>query len=183
VITLLTALVAPSLFADYRHEKTTDRWRDRDRDGRRVVVEGRIRDIDRERNGFVIRLDRGETLFLPVQTRGSRRLEHGDFIRVSGHSDGRGHVYVERITLVREDDDRHLSGIVQRVDRRGDIVWLQLERGGRIVAVDMRRVNRNHRQYDADDLRGGDRISVRGEWRRDGRFEADSFDLDRGAWW
>lgn len=181
VLTLLTALAAPSLFAEKRHGRTTDGWRDDDRRGRHVVVEGRIRDIDRERNGFVIRLDRGEVLFVPVQLRRSRSLDHGDVIRASGRGD-RGRVYVERIDVLRDDEDRRLSGIVERVDRRGDIVWLEVRGTGRIVAVDMRRIDRNHRQFDVDDLRRGDRLTVRGEWRRDGRFVAERVDLDRGPY-
>jgi hypothetical protein len=183
LLTLLTTLATPSLFADNRNENRPDRWRGRHDAGRHVVVEGRIRDIDRERNGFVIRLGRGEELFVPVQVHGARRLDDGDYIRVSGRAGREGRVYVERITEVREDRDSYVAGIVQRVDRRGDIVWLEEARSRRVIAVDMRRVDRDRRRYDVDDLRHGDRIRVSGEWRRDGRFEAERLDVDRGAWW
>ena len=190
LLTLFTALVGPSLFADKRHEKTTNDWRDHSWETRRVVVEGRIRDIDRERNGFVIRLNRGKVLFAPAQVRGVRALDRGDFVRVRGREDRRGRIYVDDIRLVRNDRhrdrnryDRSLSGVVQRVDRRGDMVWVEELRTRRVVAIDMRRIERNHRQYDPDELRRGDRITVRGEWHRDGRFEAEHLDVDRGAWW
>ena len=199
-LTLIVAMLAtPSLFADNRHRDETYRVRDA---GRIVTLDGRITDIDRDRNGFVIRLA-GEryTLFAPVQTRVSnsmsrqrkadrvRDLERGDVIRATGRLNARGYVDVRSITLVRSEDryrdrnDAWISGVVERVERRGRIVWIEEARSRRIIAVDMRRLDRNRRVYDADDLRRGDRVSFRGDWTRNGRFEAESLDVDRGARW
>jgi hypothetical protein len=118
IATLLTIVMTTSLFADNRRQETTDGWRGRSHDSRRVTVEGRIRDIDRDRNGFVIRLDRGGyTIVADAQTHGLRRLERGDDIRVTGTVD-RGRLYVDRISLLREEDnrrdadDRYLRGTV-----------------------------------------------------------------------
>jgi tRNA(Ile2) C34 agmatinyltransferase TiaS len=198
ITALVAALAAPSLFADNRRQETTDGWRGRSNESRRVTIEGRIRDIDRDRNEFVIRLDRGGyVLVADAQTRveaasnrrgrsNVRQLERGDDIRAVGTVD-RGRLYVDRISLVREEDDRggrddrSLTGVVTQVDRRGNVVWVELERAGRVVAVDVRRVDRNSRRYDVDDLRRGDRITVRGDWQRNGRFEAERLDVDRGG--
>jgi hypothetical protein len=96
---------------------------------------------------------------------------------------------VERLTLVREEDDRggsddrFLTGIVQSVDRRGEVLWVEVQRTGRVVAVDVRRVDRNSRRFDVDDLRRGDRITVRGDWQKNGRFEAERVEIDRSAQW
>jgi tRNA(Ile2) C34 agmatinyltransferase TiaS len=189
IATLLTLFGTASLFADNRRPETTDGWRGRSRESRRVTVEGRIRDIDRNRNEFVIRLDRGNyTIVADAQTNGLRRLERGDDIRVTGTVD-RGRLYVDRISLLREEDnrrdsnDRSLRGTVTQVDRRGNVVWVEIERTGRVVAIDVRRVDRNSRRYDVDDLRRGDRITVRGDWQRNGRFEAERVNVDRGAQW
>lgn len=181
ITALVAALATPSLFADNRRPETTDTWRGRSHDSRRVTVTGRIRDIDRDRNGFVIRLDRGGYTLVVNDARDARRLDRGDAIQAVGTVD-RGRMYVDRITLLR-DDDRTLTGIVTQVDRRGNVVWVELERAGRVVAIDVRRVDRNSRRYDVDDLRRGDRITVRGEWQRNGRFEAERVDVDRGARW
>ncbi|MFL6246534.1 MAG: hypothetical protein ACJ74H_10955 [Thermoanaerobaculia bacterium] len=186
---LALTLATPSLFADNRRHETTDGWRGRSNQSRRVTVEGVVRDIDRDRNGFVIRLDRGYTLVAEREDmRGLRGLERGDFIRATGYLD-RGRVFVNDIDLVRGEDrrggadDRYLTGIVQNVDRRGNVIWVELNRSNRVVAVDVRRVDRNSRRFDVDDVRRGDRITVRGDWQRNGRFEAERVDVDRGAQW
>jgi hypothetical protein len=194
-------LATPSLFADNRRQETTDGWRGRSHNARQVTVEGRIRDIDRDRNQFVIRLDRGAyVLVADAQTRveaisnrrgrtNVRQLERGDSIRAIGDLDRGGRVSIERITLVREEDarrdadDRYLTGVVQSVDRRGEVLWVEVQRTGRVVAVDVRRVDRNSRRFDVDDLRRGDRITVRGDWQRNGRFEAERVEIDRSAQW
>ncbi len=72
---------------------------------------------------------------------------------------------------------------MQNVDRRGNVIWVALHRSNRVVAVDVRRVDRNSRRFDVDDVRRGDRITVRGDWQRNGRFEAERVDVDRGAGW
>lgn len=197
---LALTLATPSLFADNRRQGTTDGWQMGSRHGNRVSVEGIIRDVDRDRNEFVIRLDRGgyvlvaepDTRIEAVTNRRGRarvrQLERGDVIRASGNA-YRGRIYVDRITLVREEDDRRdaddrlLTGTVQNVDRRGNVIWVELYRSNRVVAVDVRRVDRNSRRFDVDDVRRGDRITVRGDWQRNGRFEAERVDVDRGAQW
>jgi tRNA(Ile2) C34 agmatinyltransferase TiaS len=194
-------LTTPSLFADNRRQETTDGWRGRSNHTRQQTVEGRISDIDRDRNQFVIRLNRGGYVLLAnhdtrVETISNRRgrnsvrqLERGDSIRAIGTVDRSGRMYVERITLVREEDDRrdaddrYLTGIVQSVDRRGEVLWVEMRGTGRVVAVDVRRVDRNSRRIDVDDLRRGDRITVRGDWQRNGRFEAERVEIDRGVQW
>ncbi len=197
---LAVTLATASLFADNRRRETTDGWRMGSNTGRHVSVEGIIRDIDRDRNEFVIRLDRGgyvlvaegDTRIDAVSNRRGRarvrQLERGDVIRATG-SVSRGRMYVDRISLLREEDDRRdaddriLTGIVQNVDRRDNVIWVQVHRSNRVVAVDVRRVDRNSRRFDVDDVRRGDRISVRGDWQRNGRFEAERVEVDRGAQW
>jgi hypothetical protein len=196
---MAVTLATPSLFADNRRPETTEVWRGRANTVRQVSVEGRIRDIDRDRNQIVIRLDRGGYVLLAepqmrVETLSNRRgrasvrqLERGDSIRATGYVDRSGRMDVQRLTLLREEDDRggaddrYLTGIVQSVDRRGEVLWVEVQRTGRTVAVDVRRVDRNSRRFDVDDLRRGDRITVRGDWQKNGRFEAERVEIDRSA--
>ena len=189
--TLIAAILAtPSLFADNRRHDATDGWRGRSHQSQRITVEGRVRDIDRDRNEIVIRLDRGGYTLVADRDdiRGLRRLERGDVIRATGYA-VRGTLRVSDIDVLRSEDDRggrddrYLTGIVTNVDRRGDVVWMSIERTGRVVAVDVRRVDSHRRRYDVDDLRRGDRITVRGDWQRNGRFEAERVEVDRGARW
>jgi len=190
VVTLVLAILAtPSLFADNRRHDETGGWRGRSQQAQRVTVEGRVRDIDRDRNEIVIRLDRGGyTLIADRDLRDLRRLERGDVIRATGYAN-RGTLRVSDLDVLRSEDDRggrddrYLTGIVTNVDRRGNVVWVSVERTGRVVAIDVRRVDANRRRYDVDDLRRGDRITVRGDWQRNGRFEAERVEVDRGARW
>lgn len=192
-LTLIVAMFAtPSLFADKRHRDETYRSSGY---GRIVTVDGRIQDIDRDRNGFVIRLA-GEryTLFAPVQTRVRtadsrhrkgdrvRDLERGDVIRATGRLNARGYIDVQSITMLRSEDRRRdrndawISGVVERVEQRGRVVWIREARSRRMIAVDLRGLD-GHERGDAYDLRRGDRVSFRGDWTRTGRFEAESLDV------
>lgn len=197
-ITLTAALAAPSLFGDDRHDDRTYRGTAFDRrpvhrnvTQRNVTLEGRIRNIARDRNGFVISLDSGRyRLFAPAHARvrqASRRgygqvrsLDRGDFIRVSGPVRSRSVVYAESIYLVRdagarygdsyyEGDRRTLTGIVESVDRLDGTFRLRDSRG-RLIEVEV------HRDFDFDQVRRGDRVAVRGAWH-DGHFVA--LDIDR----
>lgn len=200
IVAVVATFGTASLFADSRHRNSTDGRNHGRYEMRGVTVEGRIVDIDRTRNEFVMRLDRGgyvvyaerDTRVESVSGRHRRarvrELERGDYVRIFGRGE-RGSLYAGRITLVREEDDRggrddaRLSGIVQSVDRRQGVIWVEEARSRRVIAVDVRRADNRDYRYDADDVRRGDRITVRGDWRRDGRFEAETIDIDRGASW
>ena len=200
----VATLAAPSLFADSRHQdRTNDDWR-QSRNSRGLVVEGRIRDIDRERNGFVIRLDRGDALLFAerdtdvvsyVRNRGGDRtrvgnLDRGDKIRATGYADSRGYVIVQRIDLVydgRKDgrndrndrDARYLTGTVQSLDLRHGLLVIRDDRTGRFVTVTVRYRERDDASESIDNLRRGDRVVVGGELQRNGEFEADRIDRER----
>jgi hypothetical protein len=204
IATIAATLSAASLFADSRpQDRTNDGWR-QSRGTRRVTFEGRIRDIDRERNGFVIRLDRGDaTLFAERDTNvisyarnrdGGRTrvndLERGDKIRATALVDGRGYAFVERIDLVFDADrggrnDRkghdaiYLTGTVQSIDlRRGHLV-IRDDRTGRFITVTVRQRERDDASASIDNLRRGERVIIGGELQSNGQFEADRIDRER----
>jgi len=78
----------------------------------------------------------------------------------------------------RRDDRDFLSGRVERVDHRRNVVLLR-GRNGRTIVVQMVR-NRNRRGVDVDDLRRGDYVTFVGDWSRGG-FQAWRIeDVDRG---
>ncbi|HEV7766033.1 MAG TPA: hypothetical protein VGQ76_13595 [Thermoanaerobaculia bacterium] len=174
ITALVATLATPSLFAEDRRRDATDDRRGHSNQSRSIAVEGRVSDIDRNRNEIVIRLDRGNyVLVADRNTSGLRSVERGDFIRATG-SVNRGRMHVDRISELRDEDhrggrdDRFLSGVVQRVDQRANVAWVQLDRTNRVVAVEGRRV---------DNLRRGQRITARGDWQRNGRFEAERIDV------
>jgi hypothetical protein len=185
-IAVLTTL-APSLFADDRPHRRTEDWRGRSTTGRVVTLEGRVRAIDRERNGYVIEIDRYGAVFADSRTdieargrrdrrdrRELRGLERGDWIRVTARTGARGIVHATRIIV--EEDRTVLAGRVESIDsRRGSLV-VRDERTGRRVEVDLRDVERRDRDELAR-LRRGSWIEVRGEWTRN-RFVADRIEVE-----
>ena len=205
-LSLATMLLSPSAFAETRHRNETNVMRAR---SRLVTVEGRIRDIDRDRTGLLIRLDRNNAvLYASPQTDvylgsrrtgngGIRQLDRGDVIRATGSLGARGTIYLDTITLVRNDRsdrndryDRTVRGVVQSIDVSRRTVWVRDDQSGRAVAVDLRDAERNDRRWDNDrddrwsdirNIRRGDRIIARGEWRG-GVFEADRYDVGTGQW-
>jgi hypothetical protein len=209
-LSLVTLLVASSAFAESRPRRDTYGGR---HVARVITVEGHISDLDRDRNGIVIRLDRGGyVLFASRDTEvysrarrertGLRQLERGDRIRATGQAASRGRMRVDTITIVREEDDRRdrndrtLRGVVQSVDASRRIVWLHDDRSGRVIEVDLRRAERNDFRWDNDDrddrrrrwhdlsqLRRGDRMTVQGDWRSDGRFEGERYDIKEMDRW
>lgn len=192
IVMMVVTLVSASAFADSRHRtETSDREWTRARAGH-ATVEGRIRDIDRERNGFVIDLaGQRVRLFAPVQTdvradsRGRTRvrdLNRGDWIRATGPVDARGRMLVQRIVLLRDRDDRGrndvLYGVIEQIDSRRGFLYLSVDSSRRTVAVDARRI-RGYRNGDLSEFRRGDRVTITGDWDRQGEFEASRIELDR----
>jgi hypothetical protein len=193
IAALLAIVSAPSLFAEQRHDEWTNRSSNGRIERRSVTLEGRIRSIDRDRNGFVIDLERSSQRLYAANDAivrnpfdrdrrdRVRELRRGDVIRVRGFAGARGDVLVDSIDVLRDADARgasRLSGVVEQVDRDRGVIWLREDRGRRLFAVEMDRFERRTDGYGYDfrDVRRGDRITVRGEWRGE-RFLA--FDVDR----
>jgi hypothetical protein len=201
-LTLVTIMVSPSAFAETRHRSETNGSLYR---VRTVTVEGRIRDIDRERNGLLIRLERGgAALFASPQTDiyvGSRRtgngrfrqLDRGDVIRATGSVGARGTIYLDSITLLRNDgpSNRTVRGLVQSINVSQRLVAIREDQSGRIFTIDLRNAQRNDRRWDNErderwsdirNIRRGDRIIARGDWRGN-VFEAERYDVGENAQW
>lgn len=192
--------LASSAFAESRHPSKTLPVANDWRSSRGITVEGRIADVDRERNGFVIRLDRGRyVLFadrdVDVDSVSRRRarlrdLDRGDYIRATGWIDRGGIVIVRNIELLRDDDRRYgqydrydrrnhesyVRGFVQDIDARREILWIRDDRTGRTIAVDADRARGRN-------IRRGDYVTVTGEWDRNGNFDATRIEVEsRGRW-
>lgn len=78
-----------------------------------------------------------------------------------------------------------LRGVVERIDNRRDVVVLREARSGRRITVDMDRLDqRDRNRRDLSDLRRGNVVTLAGEWRRGGTFEAFRItDIDAGRRW
>jgi len=85
----------------------------------------------------------------------------------------------------RNDNREFVRGVIERIDYRRDVIVLREGRGGRRITVDMDRVDQRRRnRLDESDLRRGDVVTLAGEWRRGGVFEAFRIaDVDSGRRW
>lgn len=216
----VTTVFGASTFAEDRPHNQSGDWRNgrsESRDGaryegrgegrRNLSAQGRITNLQRERDGYRVQLDRGNQWYYVPQSawRGSRNrssvdLRIGVSIRLGGgYYDDRGYIscddaYVDdgygdyRNDGYRNDGygDSYLTGYVQRVDYRRDVLELRDARTGRSITVDMRNVDRrgrHRRGVDVSDLRRGDYIEIAGDWSRRNVFRADyidSVDSNRG---
>ena len=151
------------------------------RDNERVTVEGRIRTIRRERDGYRVELDRGgESFWVPER---SLRSHAGEFrvgrsVRLAGLFRG-GIINVDIVDWPpyppvperRREVTGLVRGVIERIDYRHDLLVLRQEESGRLITVNMIRADRRwNRAVDFDHLRRGDFISLAGDWTPAGRF-------------
>jgi len=203
---VLVTLSNASAFADSRHRNETDsRGRNdvRDDSRRNVTSEGRVRSVDRDRDGFRVRLDRGDySFYVPqsaLQDRGRNNLRVGVSMRFTGILDSNNDVYVSSADFLGYGDDyyrdgydryrygnanrEYVRGVVERVDVSRGTLLLREDRTGRRVSVVMPGGNRNQRGADLNDLRRGDVVTLSGDWHRGRTFEAYRIEgLRTGGW-
>ena len=180
-----------SAFADLRPTQSTWRSQDsynqqdsqRDRTYRnhdRVTMQGKVQSVTHERGGYRVRLDRGGYSYWVPED----RVRNGFNIRV-GVDVVFGGVYRDNSIYVDDVNygggygygynDGYVQGIVDRIDYRYGSLLLRDARSGAIINVDMRETGRRSR-IDLNDLRRGDRVSLAGNWSRDGVFRAYNID-------
>jgi hypothetical protein len=176
VVALLTgavALTAP--VASGQRPSPPREGRNIHRDNERVTVEGRIRSIHRERDGYRVELDRNDDSFwVPERTlrNRSRDFRIGVSLRFGGvFRNGMIAVDVVDWPPYVRPPERHreadvLRGFVERVRTRHAALRVREERSGRMIDVSLLR------PYDLDAVRPGDFIILSGEWRDRDQFDA-----------
>lgn len=183
---LALVLATPS-FAQSRDERRRNNNDDRDRgrtqssrsyrENERVTAEGRVSSFKRERDGYRVQLDQGRYSYWVPQSyfrNRNRGLSVGLSIRLGGVFRN-GSIYVDAVNWPGDRgygyNDGVVNGFVDRVDVRRDTLWLRDDRGGELIAVELRDSNRRGR-IDLRDLRRGDYVELSGQWARGGVFEA-----------
>ena len=191
---------AASTFAENRHQNQSrdsrgDRRDDRGRVERRdLSARGHVTNLYRERDGYRVQIDRGSQWYYVPQSawrnsRGNRNFDLRVGVSINlggGYYDDRGYISCNDAWV---DDgysygdsgyrDDYISGTVERVDYRRNVIELRESRSGRYVTVDMRQADRRGRRgrgVDVSDLRRGDYIEVEGQWARGHVFLADRID-------
>ncbi len=191
----VSTLLATSTFAESRPQNEAD-WRrserreerreDRRDDRRNLSAQGRVTNLHRERDGYRVQLDRGsQWYYVPSSAwRGHNRgLSIGINIRLGGgYYDDRGYIYVSNADIYDDNSGRgrggngYVSGVVQRIDYRRDVMEIRDQRSGRQITVDARRADRRRYGIDISDVRRGDYVELEGEWVRGNVFQANRID-------
>lgn len=144
------------------------------RENQRINATGKVSSFSRERDGYRVQLDRGQSFWVPQATFGNRArdLRVGVSIGLGGIFRG-GSIYADAVSWPDQYgygngyDRGFVRGVVDRVDYRTGTVWIRDDASGRIIAADVNgRSLRN--------LRRGEYVELTGQWIRGGVFDVAS---------
>jgi hypothetical protein len=144
------------------------------RENQRINASGKVSSFNRERDGYRVQLDRGQSFWVPQSTFGNRArdLRVGVSINLGGIFRG-GSIYADAVSWPDQAygyDQGFIRGVVQRVDYRTGTVWLQDDASGRLIAADV-----NGRALRT--LRRGEYVELTGQWIRGGVFDVASINI------
>jgi hypothetical protein len=149
------------------------------RENQRINATGKVSSFNRERDGYRVQLDRGQSFWVPQSTFGNRArdLRVGVSITLGGIFRG-GSIYADAVSWPNEYgqygygngyDRGFVRGVVDRVDYRTGTVWLRDDASGRLITADVNgRALRN--------LRRGEYVELSGQWIRGGVFDVARID-------
>ena len=156
------------------------------RENERVNATGKVTSFNRERDGYRVQLDRGQSFWVPQAKFGNRTrdLRVGVSITLGGIFRG-GSIYADAVSWPDEYgaydrgygngyDRGFVRGVVDRVDYRTGTIWLRDAASGRIITADVdgRSAIRS--------LRRGEYVELSGQWIRGGVFDVARIDNIRG---
>lgn len=145
------------------------------RENQRINASGKVSSFNRERDGYRVQLDRGQSFWVPQATFGNRTrdLRVGVSINLGGIFRG-GSIYADAVSWPNEYGQYgsgygsgFVRGVVDRVDYRTGTVWVRDDASGRIIAADV-----NGRSLRT--LRRGEYVELTGQWIRGGVFDVAS---------
>jgi hypothetical protein len=148
------------------------------RENQRINATGKVSSFNRERDGYRVQLDRGQSFWVPQSTFGNRArdLRVGVSINIGGIFRG-GSIYADAVSWPNEYgqyaygyDQGFVRGVVERVDYRTGTVWLRDDTSGRLIAADV-----NGRALRT--LRRGEYVELSGQWIRGGVFDVASINI------
>jgi hypothetical protein len=146
------------------------------RENQRINATGRVSSFNRERDGYRVQLDRGQSFWVPQSTFGNRArdLRVGVSINLGGIFRG-GSIYADAVSWPGQYggyDQGFVRGVVNRVDYRTGTVWLRDDASGRLITADV-----NGRSLGA--LRPGEYVELSGQWLNAGVFDVASIGIIR----
>jgi hypothetical protein len=148
------------------------------RENQRINASGKVSSFNRERDGYRVQLDRGQSFWVPQSSFGNRArdLRVGVSINLGGIFRG-GSIYADAVSWPNEYGqydgayaNGFVRGVVERVDYRTGTVWLQDDASGRVIAADV-----NGRSLRT--LRPGEYVELSGQWISGGVFDVASINI------
>jgi hypothetical protein len=140
------------------------------RENQRINATGKVSSFNRERDGYRVQLDRGQSFWVPQSRFGNRArdLRVGVSINLGGIFRG-GSIYADAVSWPDQYygngyEQGFVRGVVDRVDYRTGTVWLRDDASGRIITADV-----NGRSLGS--LRRGEYVELTGQWIRGGVFD------------
>lgn len=131
-------------------------------------MSGKVSSFSRERDGYRVQLDRGQSYWVPQSTFGNRArdLRAGVSISLGGIFRG-GSIYFDAVTWPQANvyGNGYVRGIVERIDYRNATLIVRDQATGRLITAEM-----TAGSY-ARNLRRGDRVQLTGQWIRGGVFD------------
>jgi hypothetical protein len=145
------------------------------RENQRINATGKVRSFNRERDGYRVQLDRGQSFWVPQSKFGNRArdLRVGVSINLGGIFRG-GSIYADAVSWPDQYgagyENGFVRGVVDRVDYRSGTIWLRDDASGRVITADV-----NGRQL--RNLRRGEYVELSGQWIRGGVFDVASINI------
>src|SRR4051812_37576661 len=146
------------------------------RENQRINATGKVTSFNRERDGYRVQLDRGQSFWVPQSKFGnrSRDLRVGVSITLGGIFRG-GSIYADAVSWPDQYygngyDRGFVRGVVDRVDYRTGTVWLRDDASGRIITADV------DGRSAISSLRRGEHVELTGQWIRGGVFDVARID-------
>jgi hypothetical protein len=151
------------------------------RENQRVTMSGKVSSFNRERDGYRVQLDRGQSYWVPQSTFGNRArdLRAGVSISLGGIFRG-GAISFDAVSWPEANaygngyghGNGYVRGIVERIDYRNATLVVRDQATGRLITAEMTAGSYGR------NLRQGDRVQLTGQWIRGGVFDVTS--ISRG---
>jgi hypothetical protein len=143
------------------------------RENQRVTMAGRVSSFNRERDGYRVQLDRGQSYWVPQATFGNRDrdLRAGVSINLGGTFRG-GAISFDAVSYPGTVagygyGNGYVNGVIARIDYRDNTLVVRDQATGRLINAEMTAGGRSN----VGNLRPGDYVQMSGQWIGGGVFD------------
>lgn len=152
------------------------------RENQRVTMSGKVSSFNRERDGYRVQLDRGQSYYVPRATFGNRErdLRAGVSISLGGVFRG-GSIAFDAVSYPAAVagygsgyNNGYITGVIDRIDYRDNTLVVRDQASGSLITAEMTAGGRSN----VRNLRPGDYVQMSGQWIGGGVFDVVS--INRG---